>query len=775
VTAVPTATYRLQITPDFPLPAGAAIADYLHALGVSHAYTSPLLTAAAGSQHGYDVVSHEQVGAAIGGEAGRRALVESLRAQGLGLVVDIVPNHMGVADAHDNAQWWDVLKLGPQSRYARWFDIDWSHGRILLPVLGDDADLERDLSIEDGELRYFEHRFPLAPGTGPQDAPHRPNAPESVMTPAEVHEHQHYKLVNWREADTTQNYRRFFAITTLAGIRVEDPSVFESTHRLFLEWVRAGEVDGLRIDHPDGLADPAGYLTRLREAAPGAWITVEKITEPGETLPEDWPVAGMTGYDALTELTDLLVDPAAEPHFTALDASLAGERSWPQYVEDGKRMIAGSILRAEFARLAALAQEVDGAAEALAELAIAFPVYRTYLPHGREYLDEALSTAVARRPQVQPALYALLPRLTDPSDEMCVRFQQTTGALMAKGVEDTAYYRATRLISLNEVGGDPGTFGGTLEHFHERAARRQAASPHGMTTLSTHDTKRGEDVRARISVLSEIPSEWELAVRTLREVAPSPDASFSHLMWQTVVGLGGPRPETRERMHAYIEKAMREAAQGTTWFDPAVAFESRMHDALDVLYDEPAARAPLERIARIVQPHAWINSLTQKLVQLTMPGVPDVYQGTEVWDDSLVDPDNRRPVDYDARRQMLSQLSVDAPPPIDATGAAKMWVVTCALHARREHPERFVSYTPLLADGPAAEHLVAFDRGGAVTLATRLSARLERAGGWRGTQLTLPNGSWRDALTGRVASGAIDVAGALAAYPVALLLREESA
>jgi (1->4)-alpha-D-glucan 1-alpha-D-glucosylmutase len=379
---------------------------------------------------------------------------------------------------------------------------------VLLPVLGDGADLERDLRIEDGELRYFEHRFPLAPGTDPADLPARPGQPGAAMTPAQAHTHQHYQLVNWREADTSQNYRRFFAVTTLAGIKVEDPIVFEATHRLFIDWVAAGEVDGLRIDHPDGLADPLGYLSALRAAAPGAWITVEKITEPGETLPASWPVAGTTGYDALTEVTDLVVDPAGQARFDELDATLGGSRSWEQYVQDGKAMIAGTILRAEFNRLARLAPDVPDAADALAQLAIAFPVYRSYLPEGRAYLDAALAIAVQRRPEVAGALRSLLPRLSDPSDELCVRFQQTTGALMAKGVEDTAYYRATRLISLNEVGGDPGAFGGTLGAFHTRAAARQTGSPEGMTTLSTHDTKRGEDVRARISVLAEIGQEW---------------------------------------------------------------------------------------------------------------------------------------------------------------------------------------------------------------------------------------------------------------------------
>jgi len=779
VTAVPSATYRLQITPSFTLSDAASIVDYLDELGVSHAYTSPLLEAASGSQHGYDVVRHDRVGAAIGGEDGRRALVEALRARGLGLVVDIVPNHVGVADASENPQWWDVLKLGPQSLYARWFDIDWASagGRVLLPVLGDDADLERDLRIEDGELRYFEHRFPLAPGTDPADQPSRPGAPPEKMTAAQVHDHQHYKLTSWREADTEQNYRRFFAVTTLAGVRVEDPSVFAATHRLYGEWAEAGEVDGLRVDHPDGLADPAGYLSALRELAPEAWLTIEKITEPGEQLPPSWPVAGMTGYDALTEVTELVVDPAGEPAFDALDARVTGTgeaRPWAEYVETGKRMIATTILRAEFARLARLAADVDGAADALAELAIAFPVYRSYLPEGREHLDAALALAQERRPEVGPALEALLPRLTDPADELCVRFQQTTGALMAKGVEDTAYYRATRLTSLNEVGGDPGAFGAPPSRFHERAARRQATAPEGMTTLSTHDTKRGEDVRARISVLAELPGEWDEALTAILAAAPAPDGSLAQLMWQAVVGIGGPRDGTRERLHAYLEKAMREAAQGTSWFDPATEFEQRMHDALDAGYDDPSVRGRLEALADRVEPFARINALTQKIVQLTMPGVPDVYQGSELWDDSLVDPDNRRPVDYAARRALLAGLSVDAPPPVDATGAAKLWVVHRTLRARRDRPESFVDYAPLAASGPAADHVIAYDRGGAIAVATRLPVGLAARGGWTGTSLALPDGSWRDAFPGAVHSGAVPLDEVLAVYPVALLLSEEA-
>jgi (1->4)-alpha-D-glucan 1-alpha-D-glucosylmutase len=753
---VPRSTYRIQVAPDFDLRAAAGIADHLAALGVTHLYSSPLLTAAPGSAHGYDVVDHRAADPARGGEPGRRELAGALRRHGLGLVVDVVPNHAGVAAAAENPAWWDLLRLGPQSAYGHWFDVDWSRGRLLLPVLADCPNALDDLRLAGGELRYLDKRFPLAPGT------------EGIDDPRKAHDSQHYELVSWRRADTEHNYRRFFAISDLAALRVEDPAVFDATHAELLRWVAAGEVDGLRIDHPDGLTDPGAYLARLAQAAPGAWIVVEKILEPGEELP-DWPVAGTTGYDALAEVDGVLVDPAGEAPFTALDTRLTGvETSWPDLVHDCKLDVATGMLRAEVLRLAALARDVPDAEAALAELLACFPVYRSYLPDGAEHLAAAMEAARARRPDLAGALDTLGPRLADPDDPLAVRFQQTSGAVMAKGVEDTAYYRWTRFAALNEVGGDPGRFGLPLAGFHAALTRRQERHPAGMTTLSTHDTKRSADVRARLAVLAELPGEWADAVDRWSAAAPPPDGALGHLLWQTVVGAW---PLSRERLHGYLEKAMREARTRTAWTDPDTAFEAGMHAVADAVLDSPALRADVESFVDRITPYGWSNALAATLVQLTMPGVPDTYQGGELWDLSLVDPDNRRPVDFGPRRALLSRVDGGWLPSVDASGAAKLLVVSRALRLRRDRPSLFGSYTPLLAAGPAADSAVAFSRGGAVTVATRLPVRLERDGGWRDTVLPLPAGTWTDALTGRAGlSGAVPLADLLARYPVALLL-----
>jgi (1->4)-alpha-D-glucan 1-alpha-D-glucosylmutase len=752
---VPTSTYRVQVTPDFDLYAAAELVGYLAALGVGDLYSAPLLTATSGSTHGYDVVDHRRADPARGGEAGRRALVATLRARGLGLVLDLVPNHAGVAEPAENRAWWDVLKLGPQSVYGRWFDIDWSRGRLLLPVLADSPQALDDLRLDGGELRYFDKRFPLAAGT------------ETLGDPRKAHDCQHYELVSWRRGAIEHNYRRFFAISELAALRVEDERVFAATHAEVLRWVAAGDVTGLRVDHPDGLTDPAGYLERLAARAPGTWIVVEKILEPGEDLPA-WPVAGTTGYDALAEVDGVLVDPAGEPAFTALDGELTGvETSWPDLVHDCKLDVAGGLLRAELRRLAALAPAVPDAEEALAELLACFPVYRSYLPDGAEHLAAAVDAATARRPDLASTVDALAARLADPADPLAVRFQQTSGAVMAKGVEDTAYYRWTRFVALNEVGGDPDRFGLPLPEFHQALARRQERHPTGMTTLSTHDTKRSADVRARLAVLAELPADWAAAVARWSAAAPAPDGALGHLLWQTVVGAW---PIPADRLHAYLAKAMREARTRTSWTDPDEAFEAAMHRVAD------AALGPLRSdvaafVAR-VEPPGWSNSLTAALVQLTMPGVPDTYQGGELWDLSLVDPDNRRPVDYGVRRSLLARLDGGWQPPVDASGAAKLLVVSRALRLRRDRPAAFAGYDPVLATGPAGEHAVAFSRGDVVAVGTRLPVRLARDGGWRDTEVPLPAGDWVDVLTGRTAAADAPLADLLGRYPVALLTRD---
>ncbi|GAA2097511.1 malto-oligosyltrehalose synthase [Microlunatus panaciterrae] len=770
MTRHPASTYRLQIRPSFTLQQAAEIVDYLAELGVGAVYLSPLLTSTTGSDHGYDTVDPLTIDPARGGEEGWRSLLAAARAAGLDVVVDIVPNHLGVAVPAENPAWWDVLKHGRDSAYADWFDIDWSR-RILLPVLGDDAALE----LVGDELRYFEHRFPVAPGTV-----------EPGDTADAVHDRQHYQLVHHSRGDSELSYRRFFTVTSLAGVRMEDPAVFEATHVRVREWVQQG-VLGLRVDHPDGLVDPADYLTRLRALAPQAWITVEKILEPGEKLP-DWPVQGSTGYDAMREVNGIFIDPAAEVTFTGLYQRLTRDRrSFADHAALGKRLAASELLVAEGRRMAALVPELEHVQDALVEIATAFEVYRSYLPEGVEYLDRAVATARQRvveraEPEVAERIAtidALGPRLHDPQDELARRFQQFTGAVTAKGVEDTAYYRYSRFLALNEVGGDPDHFGLSLAEFHAAQQVRLADQPESMTSLSTHDTKRGEDVRARLAVLSEIGPEWAAVAAHLgsgddfaRFTAEHPafaelNPAFEYLIRQTIVGAG---LVDRDRIHAYVEKAIREAKDGTTWTSPNEPLEGVAHALVDRLYDDELVRDELQRLLSLIEQPGWANALGQKLVQLTMPGVPDVYQGTELWDDSLVDPDNRRPVDFAARRRLLAGLGRDQAPYVDGSGAAKLWVTRQALRLRRDRPELFGSYRPLYATGPAADHLLAYDRGGAVTLATRLPIRLSEQGGWDGTTLDLEQ-AMTDVLTARAyPAGQVAVAELLDHYPVALLV-----
>jgi (1->4)-alpha-D-glucan 1-alpha-D-glucosylmutase len=750
---IPSSTYRLQVNRNFNLNDAAQIIGYLDELGVGAVYLSPILLSTTGSDHGYDTTDVTRVDQDRGGAEALERLMISARQAGLGMIIDIVPNHLGIAHPIENPAWWDVLRLGKDSRYAPWFDIDWSRGRIVVPVLGDDA----QLSVVDGELRYFEHRFPLAPGSwsGGEDV-------------AAVHDRQHYQLVHHSRGNSEINYRRFFAITTLAGVRVEDPEVFSTTHTLIRAWCEAG-VTGLRIDHPDGLRDPLGYLHRLRSFASEQWITVEKILEKGEELPKTWPVAGTTGYDAMREVNGVFIDHDHESDFTTLYQQLTGDQGTiGDHIEAGKRLVVNTLLPAEVRRMAALAPEIPQAAPALAEVAIAFEVYRSYLPEGVADLDHALETAARRRPDLASAIDQLSPRLHDHGDDLALRMQQLSSAAMAKGVEDTAYYRYSRFVGLNEVGGDPGQFGIPLQDFHTLQALRLSRQPASMTGLSTHDTKRGEDVRARLAVLSEIPETWARFAELFLSTTTIPNRPFGYFLAQTLVATG---PIERARMHAYAEKAMREASDGTTWTAPDASFETTVHKAVDAAYDGPRLRSAWDELDAIITAPGWANSLGQKIVQLTMPGVPDVYQGTELWEDSLVDPDNRRPVDFAERARLLESLS-HAPPGIDETGAAKLWITRQALRLRRDRPDWFTDYSAVKASGPAQHHLIGFDRGGAIALATRLPVGLAAAGGWRRTTVEI-SAPHTDVLTGRRWAGTVAVGDVLASYPVAMLARAQ--
>lgn len=760
----PRSTYRLQISADFDLDDAAGAVAYVHALGADWLYLSPLLAAEPGSNHGYDVVDHTRVDPLRGGADGLARLSAAAREAGLGVLVDIVPNHMGVATPANNPWWWDVLAHGRASRWADAFDIDWAAGggRVRLPVLGDDSP---PLRIEDGELRCGDQRFPLAPGSADDGA-----------DPETVHGRQHYELVDWRRGDAELNYRRFFAVSSLAAIRVEEPWVFDASHAEILRWLRDGLVDGLRIDHPDGLADPGGYLARLADATGGRYVVVEKILEAGEHLPAHWATAGTTGYEALGDVDRVLVDPAGRAQLDALEEELRGSRAaWDDLVHDGKRAAADGILASEVRRLVRLLPDraLPGgadAADALAEILACFPVYRSYLPAGAEHLHAAVAEAARRRPDLAAAVEALLPVLSDPAEPAAARLQQTSGAVMAKGVEDTVFYRVARLASLAEVGGDPSAFAIDVAEFHRRQIERQARTPASLTTLSTHDTKRGEDTRARIDALAEVPELWRTTLATLLARAPLGDAPLAALLWST---LAGAWPVSRERAHAYAEKAAREAATGTSWRSPDADFEGRLHALVDAAFDDPEAAAALEGLVDAIRPAGWSNGLSAKLLQLAMPGVPDVYQGAELWNRSLVDPDNRRPVDFGERRALLAQLDAGPPPPLDESGAAKMLVTSRALRARRDRPELFTRYAPLTVIGGTGRHAIAFDRGGAVAIATRLPIGLARAGGWGSASVLLPPGRYADALTGaETEGGAVLLAELLRTYPVALLLRQ---
>ncbi|HEU5474983.1 MAG TPA: malto-oligosyltrehalose synthase [Actinophytocola sp.] len=745
---VPASTYRLQLHRGFDLDAAARLVGYLDRLGAGAVYTSPLLTAAPGSTHGYDVVDPSRVNPELGGEPARLRLVHAVRRSGLGLVVDIVPNHMSVAVPAANPWWWDVLAHGRESRYASYFDIDWDRGPVLLPVLGEEP--EPAVEVRDGRLSYHEHEFPLAPGTSSA-------------------EQQHYRLVSWRRGNAELGYRRFFDITTLAGVRVEDHDVFRATHAEPLRWARFGELDGLRVDHPDGLADPGGYLRELH-AATGCWLVVEKILEPGESLPGSWPVHGTTGYEALRAVCGVFVDPAGERPLTELAAGFGLPTDFAAVERECRRLVATTALVAEVRRIAALVP-ADRADAAVAELLAAFRVYRSYLPEGLEHWTAAVESARAARPDLADILSTVDKEVrADPGGELARRIQQTSGMVVAKGTEDTAFYRYTRFVALNEVGGAPDRFGVAVGEFHAAAAARDSGWPLSMTTLSTHDTKRSEDVRARLAVLAELAGDWAEAVRDWSARRPLSEASLNLLGWQSLVGAW---PITAERLAAYLDKAAKEAKLRTSWTDHDEEFEAEVLAWPAAVLADPALSAEVAAFVERIRPAGWSNSLGQKLVQLAGPGIPDVYQGTELFDLSLVDPDNRRPVDFAERERLLDRLESGWRPDLDETGAAKLHVVRTVLRLRRAEPELFTAYRPVFAEGAAAGHALAFARGAGfdlVAVATRLPVGLERAGGWRDTVLPLPPGDWVDLLTGSPV-GSVRLADLLARYPVALLRR----
>ncbi|MDX3759812.1 malto-oligosyltrehalose synthase [Streptomyces sp. AK02-04a] len=774
VPAAPTATYRLQLQPEFPFGAAAAAVPYLASLGVSHLHLSPVLESVPGSTHGYDVVDHARVRGELGGEEGLRALARTAREHGLGLVVDIVPNHMAMAPRHNHALW-EVLREGPESPYARWFDIDWDAGggRLLLPVLGGRLGVEIDhLKVDGDVLRYYDHVFPLREGTAGLPLP-------------ELLDAQWYRPAWWRLARTDLNYRRFFSISELIGVRVEDPEVFAATHAKILELLDEGVVEGLRIDHPDGLADPDAYLRRLHEATGGRWTVVEKILADGEPLPAAWPVAGTTGYDALRHVDGLFTDPAGAGEllgqyrrFAAPQADRGG--SWEATVRRAAYKVITHELATEFDRLTRVASRLcanspdpeprDHApwalGTALRELLVRVEVYRPYpstdasLVVTEEAAEEARAvfTVPEEAHAVDVVRDLLLGRAGDGPEhaEFRARFAQTSSALRAKSVEDTAFYRYVPLLSANEVGGNPGAPAVSPEDFHAYCARVQRDWPATGTALSTHDTKRSADVRAALSVLTQCPERWAdvLAEVTREGTTGVPDPQPAWAAWQTVFGLG---PADAERIQGALLKHVREAGLHTSWTEQNPAYEESVASFVAAGPCGPPGRHVADFRASLA-PHVRANVLGAALVQLTMPGVPDVYQGTEGEYLALVDPDNREPF---------------APP---EHASAKAALTTAALRLRGRRPEVFgdaATYVPLTAEGPGAAHCTAFVRSGEVISAvTRLSLRLAEEGGWRDTRLALPEGRWTDVLDPeREFTGHTRVAELFEPSPVVLLER----
>jgi (1->4)-alpha-D-glucan 1-alpha-D-glucosylmutase len=871
---VPGSTYRLQLHKGFTFEDASAIAGYLSELGVTHVYSSPYLQAAPGSMHGYDVVDHRKVNEELGGTAGHEKFSKTLGENGLGQVLDIVPNHMSLGE--QNKYWWDVLENGTNSRYASFFDIDWNSSeerlrdKVLVPILGDQYGrvlsaggvvLKREgalftveaagqtfpvspaslslilnraaeYSRSDG-LNFVSASFARLPSPDFWDrrtilARHRDknvlvgllerlceeekevceaidravgeiNASADALD--ELLGQQYYRLAYWKTADQQLGYRRFFDVNTLIGLRVEREFVFDETHALIVKWLKSGVLDGVRVDHPDGLRDPKQYFERLRQRAPDVWIVGEKILEPGEQMPTDWQINGTTGYDFLNQAGGLFADSAHEEKLSKIYRDFTGDSTdYGEVCRDKKHLVLRDLLGSDVNRLTALLNDIfqlhrarrdytrRDASRVIRELVACFSVYRTYVvpergeitDTDRRYIDEAVEQAKKNRPELDGELFDFVRDLLtlkvagELESEFVMRFQQFTGPAMAKGVEDTVFYCYNRLVSLNEVGGDPGRFGVSVDEFHQFNCQTQKNFPATMLASSTHDTKRSEDVRARISLLSEIPEEWEQVLKEWAALNEAFDSNTEYLIYQTMLGAW---PLSRERLLQYMEKAMREAKRKTSWLAPNEEFETAAKKFIEGLYGNKPFLESLKRFAGKLTGPGRINSLAATLLKLTAPGVPDTYQGMEIWDLSLVDPDNRRPVDYTVRRELLAKMKGMKPAEIlqqmDA-GMPKLWTIHSALRIRKERASSFGaagSYKPMRAEGELNDCVVAYGRGADVVVAVpRLVMRT--AQGWGNTSLSLPPGEWTHVLGGvKVEGGKTSLAQLFETFPVALLVK----
>ena len=960
----PLSTYRLQFNREFTFRDAAKLVPYLASLGITQCYASPYLRARPGSMHGYDIIDHHSLNPEIGGPEDYEAFVTELHRHGMGQILDIVPNHMGVMGS-DNAWWLDVLENGEASTYADFFDIDWDpikdelQGKVLIPILDDQygtvlerGDLKLVFDAERGEFSifYHEHRFPINPREYPRILGFRIELLEQKLgaihgdvlelqsiktafghlptrhelTPEKIAERnrekevqkrrlaslcarspeikqfllgnvaslngtagdsrsfdllhelikaQAYRLAQWRVAADDINYRRFFNINDLAALRMENHTVSQVTHQFILDLVEQGKVNGLRIDHPDGLYDPAKYFRDLLRGIAGststanrkdkpAYLIVEKILIGDERLRKEWPVHGTTGYEFANLVNGLFVDPTAATRVERIYRSFVGETiDYEDLVYDSKKLILTVALASELNVLANLLSRialsnrrtcdftVNSLRSALAEIIACFPVYRTYVSdrevsaEDRRYIEQGVAAGRKKSKAADLSVFDFIRRvlLVDMSGEepewyrraivrFAMKFQQVTSAVMAKGLEDTAFYRYNRLVSVNEVGGDPGRFGVSVEEFHRANQKRFECWPHSMLATSTHDTKRSEDVRARINVLSEIPAAWRLSLRRWRDLnrsrkrwvdgKPAPHRNDEYLLYQTLVGAWPAEPmngddwqKFTDRIEQYMLKAVREAKEHTSWENPNSEYEAAMSQFVRAILDRGRKNRFLgnfaefhERVSRV----GMFNSLSQVLLKLMSPGVADIYQGNELWNYSLVDPDNRRPVDYGRRQKIFRELrrAAQAAPGNLASfasglldgmedGRIKLYATWKAMCFRKQHAELFQAgaYIPLAVGGHKAEHVCAFarERAGLVAIiavprlcAMLLADRKDRPTGvevWGDTRIELPpeirKASYRNVFTGEeiaadeYGQGArLALASVLGNFPVGLVYSE---
>lgn len=865
-----TATYRIQLHKGFPLSAAADILPYLRDLGISHVYLSPCLQAAPGSTHGYDVADPTKINDELGGEEAWEKFQAAVREAGLGVLLDIVPNHM---TTHESNPWWsDVHAHGPFSEHAGTFDLfpfavadRWE---LAICTLGEpygkvieQSRLTIDLASGLPRLRYFETTWPLCPASwrpilgaaaaelafnlsdlaklrrisNPEaeeirryraltaqvveaaralladpdaHATIEANCRELAATPASMHallEDQFYRLAWWKLEGEIVNYRRFFNIGTLVSVRVESAAVFEQSHARIARMLEAGELSGLRVDHPDGLRDPLEYFQRLRKLCPGGRIYAEKILDSEETLPDDWPVDGTVGYEFLSKVNRLWMDENKTDAITSIYADFTGHpTNYSALVREKKREIIETHFISDLDRLCTLAVNIAQARwsthdisraqlrHAITLLIVSLPVYRTYLTPGNQAISPiddriiADATAAARaqahgsahvhiEPEVFTFLESLLNNEFDGSLEadFIARWQQLAPAVMAKGAEDTTFYCYDRLVSCNEVGSQPSLLGIAPSKFHQFCAHLQSRWPHNLLPTSTHDNKRSEDVRTRISVLTEAPDKWNAALQRWSAMnqpawkGREPDRHAEYLLYQTLIGAW---PISFDRAWGYLLKACREAKIRTTWHEPNTGYEEGLQEFTAAILANTEFVKDLETFVEPLILPGRINSLAQTLIKLTAPGTPDFYQGSELWDLSLVDPDNRRPVDFDRRRKLLAECS--GIPSDWESGLPKLWLIKRALQVRRSHAASFAgAHQPLSARGGRLSHIMVYLRGDNVLVALpRLTLTLD--GDWGDTAVTLPPGSWKNVFTETSHAGDVSPSSLFGDFPVALLICE---